>query len=76
MNSRVRAAANFTYVLTHDVKVVKQGKPLIKVASQADRVQTNYLYYQGSYKVCRPCQSVGLSHKAQVAPMRDHLQEV
>lgn len=73
--TRIIAVSSFTYVLTHDIKAVKQGKPLVKVASQEERMQPATSYYHGLSRSCQPCSSVGLRYRGRVDGIVDHLKE-
>ncbi|KAF8600101.1 hypothetical protein BDV93DRAFT_288021 [Ceratobasidium sp. AG-I] len=76
MLSRVQDASDFTYSFAHDLKIIKRGKPLIRVASQEERTQPPALPHHGPYKLCRPCKSVDLGYYETVDQVVDHLREV
>lgn len=72
----VREASDFTYLFAHDIKTVKRGKPLIKVASQEERAQPATLYHNVPNATCLPCSSVHLYHRERVDHVIEHLQDV
>ncbi|KAF8600134.1 hypothetical protein BDV93DRAFT_288581 [Ceratobasidium sp. AG-I] len=72
--ARVRTAANFTYQLSHDIKTVKQDKPLIKVATK-EQAQPVPGYHHGPYYACQPCKSVGLSYIGKTGHILGHLED-